>query len=466
MTEQRMRLDASTQSRFLKYLFKECLVRLGKPVEYRERNVHLSDLRATVERGEYTPNPIVALLSIPKGEGVPRFIPVFTWQDYAVYYAAVRAVDEQLAARIVPGTFGGWSLGGAARRSEQGRAEELLTAAPADISAPPSSYNQLAWVQNWNQFSKLLYGTFRDAPDNSYFVSFDIANFYDSIDLPRLERLLRDLAPGEAFSIEVLFFLLGSWNNRQTSYARSSKGLPQDIVGDCSRVLANGYLLPFDEAISQRSTQMGATYLRYVDDMVIAGKSRGDCQRLLYAAAEELNRLGLNLNVSKVHYMTKKEFEVYWGFEVTEALELDPQTGLQLLRDRWGSKGYGRQTTALRRALSILRKRPDLSADRKWVFQTVMSAPDQILSLNSRQMMALVEIADSPSHAFTALRSTIENGPYSGTKLELIRACERLQDVAGLKTRTRNALRDSRKSPLEPVRLAADRARFWLREVA
>jgi hypothetical protein len=397
MVTGRVRLDFQTQKSFLEHLFKECLIRLGSRTEYEERRERLARLRDEVEAGNYVPRPTVALLSDPKGAGVPRFVPVFSLRDYVVYFGCVRAVDRQLAERAVPGTFGGWSLGGKRRAKEQDDATRLIRETTDDFYAPSAAYNPAAWVRSWNEFWKLLWLTFRESEDDAYFVSFDIANFYDSIDLPRLERQIRDVSPGENFPIELLFFLLGHWNNPHTSYSRSSKGLPQDLIGDCSRVLANGYLLPVDEAIEKRCSQTGAHYMRYADDMIIAARGRKTCERLLYAAAEELNRLGLNINVSKVTYLSKKEFELHWGFDVMAALESPAkhEKGVALLRERWPSDGFARKETALRRATSQLVRRPDLSDERRWAFRQVTADSNRLLSLGDRQMTALVEIAPS-----------------------------------------------------------------------
>lgn len=466
MTSGRVRLDFQTQKSFLEHLFKESLIRLGSRREYDERKERLARLKSEVEAGNYAPQPTVALLSDPKGAGVPRFVPVFSLRDYAVYFGCVRAVDRQLAQQAIPGTFGGWSLGGGRRAKESLDAAQLIREATDGFYAPPAAYNPAAWVKNWNQFWKLLWLTFNESDEGAYFVSFDIANFYDSIDLPRLERQVRNVSPGEDFSIEVLFFLLGHWNNRHTSYSRSSKGLPQDLIGDCSRVLANGYLVPVDEAISERCAEVGARYLRYADDMTIAARDRETCAQLLFGAAQALNRLGLNINVSKVTYLNKKEFELHWGFEVMASLDrlatLDK--GVALLRERWTSDGFARKGTALRRATSGLMRRPDLTEERRWVYRQVTADASGLLSLGDRQMTALVEIAPRPKDGLTALRDAVLSDPHSAPRLKLLRCVERLRDRRGVKGFVRDIIGELSGSSDDPaIRLAVRRGREWSR---
>ncbi len=378
------RFDFRTQDSFLDHLYKDCLVRLGTPDDFKNRRRGLAALEAEVLRGDYSPRSIVGLLSAPKSAGVPRFIPVFDLRDYIVYFACVRALDEPLARDAIPGTFGGWSLGGARRRTEDGQAQRLIQEVVDDTYAPPSAYNPAAWVKNWNEYWKLLWITFRDSPEDSWFVSFDIANFYDSIDLPRLERLLRQHAPEAPLAIEVLSYLLGAWNNRVTMYARSSKGLPQDLIGDCSRVLANAYLLPFDTNIKATCDPVDARYFRYADDMVIAARTKADCERLLFRASEELNVLGLNINVAKVRYSRPAEFAQYWGFDVLSGLDARGTVleAVQTLRNRWDDDAYGRKITALRRVLSLASRDPRLASHWPWIREQFCDHDDRLLELS------------------------------------------------------------------------------------
>src|SRR5262249_43267304 len=135
-------------------------------------------------------------------------------------------------------------------------------------SMPRSCYNRAAWMRNWQAYWKLLAATYEHASESSWFVMFDIANFYDSIDLYRLETSVRALCGNEAYAINVLLALLSSWNRALCRYARSTKGLPMDLVGDGSRLLANFYLTPFDRAFRDYVESRGGEYMRFADDMV------------------------------------------------------------------------------------------------------------------------------------------------------------------------------------------------------
>jgi hypothetical protein len=186
-------LDVKQQGALLDHVFKKNVVRLGTNNEYLQRRDILADLQQEVESGKYSPQPH-GFLSQPKGTQVARFIPVFSYRDYAVFFACVKSFDEKLASLAVEGTFGGWSLGGAARKVEEKHVKSLFVSPGTtlneddieliDASMPASSFNPLAWVKEWNQYWVLLSALLDKAEDGSCFVMFDIANFYDSIDLP------------------------------------------------------------------------------------------------------------------------------------------------------------------------------------------------------------------------------------------------------------------------------------------
>ena len=238
-------------------MYKESVIRLVSKEEYRNREKLLAQLEKEVERGCYSPRPIHGFLSTPKANSVARFVPVLSFQDVSVYFACVKTFDEKLASLAVEDTYGGWSLGGKRREFEEKQAKSTFDY-DLDVSAPISAYNRWAWVENWQQFWKLLVAKFEYAPAGSYFAMFDIANFYDTIDLPRLERELRRHCPDQGLAIEVLFYLLSIWNKNLNQYARTTKGIPMDIVGDCSRVLANFYLTSFDHIMREKARDCGS----------------------------------------------------------------------------------------------------------------------------------------------------------------------------------------------------------------
>lgn len=312
----RVVLDYKVQHPFWKHLFKYCVVRLGTQQELKQCQSQLQVLSRQIDDGHYSPSPIHGLLSAQKAAGVPRLIPVLQYRDYAVYFGCVKAFDDLLAKDHVPGTFGGWSLGGERRRREEAYAKSVFD----DDYPASSSYNRFAWVKQWNEFWRLLAAMYQRSDEHSVFASLDVANFYDSIDLPRLERQLRSRCGEIGDVIEVLIYLLATWNKRINQYAPSTKGIPQDLVGDCSRILANFYLNSFDREFYAVCQLAGAEFMRYADDIVVRANNERSCRDLVFRAAIILNSLGLNINVSKVAYYTKASMNEHWRFDIMDSL--------------------------------------------------------------------------------------------------------------------------------------------------
>ena len=158
-------------------------------------------------------------------------------------------------------------------------------------------------MKHWQEYWKLLAASYEHADDEAWFAMFDIANFYDSVDLRRLETNVRAVSRDEHFAINVLFHLLGSWNRALSLYTHSTKGLPMDLVGDCSRLLANYFLTPFDKAFREHVHSNAGDFMRFADDMVVCCATRRGCERLVFEASSRLHELGLNVNVAKVKYL-------------------------------------------------------------------------------------------------------------------------------------------------------------------
>lgn len=418
-------LDPRSQKGIWEYMRKDSIIRLLTKDEASRRVQLLVALKKEVAGGAYSPRPIHGFLSAPKANGVPRFIPVLSWQDVAVYFGCIKAFDQRIAELAVEGTFGGWALGGKRRQIEEEQAAAMM-----DASVPGSSYNRWAWVQNWQQFWKLTAATFEQSAADSHFAMFDIANFYDTIDLPRLERELRKFCPDQTGAIDVLMRLLKDWNKGLNQYAPATKGIPMDIVGDCSRLLANFYLTPFDRAIKEESESRNSRFMRFADDMVLCCPDRTTCNKLVYFAAGILHSIGLNINVSKVKYLNKNEFEAHWGFGILDGFESgavfeDLMIGsLRELQSRWYDKSFERGETALKRAIGLLVNFPEFPGWRKWVCKVAFESEDFILKLNERQMRNLIGLSVDKKEALVSLASRVLEFPFTQPKAFLLRCLE------------------------------------------
>jgi hypothetical protein len=425
-------LDSRLQKDLWKHMYKKSEVPLCNKTDYENRQTILERISKDIDNGIYTPQPIHGYITSLKGNNVARFIPVFSYEDIAVYFGCIKVFDQRFTELAVPGTFGGWSLGGARRNFEKKHACSVYEDMPPrkdyfDEYTPISSFNRNAWFENWQKFWQLSANLYEHACDSDYFALFDIANFYDSIDLPKLERQIRACSnENDSVAVEVLFYFLSIWNKKQNQYAKTTKGIPQDNIGDCSRVLANFYLVPFDKAIKEKSEAEGCKFTRFADDMILVCPDYNKCKNLIFQASRELHKLGLNINSQKVKILTKAEFGLYWGFDIMDKLTYsdDILSGLEILREKWNDKGYKKKTIALKCAIGKISEYENLNEWKKWIYDSALNLDGFILNLNFKQLTNLIRLMPDPIISLRNISDIIINQPFTQPKISLLHSIE------------------------------------------
>jgi len=283
-----------------------------------DKKLFLDDLFNEVETFTYAPsNPREYVVS-NKHNLVSRIVPVLSIKDICVYYFCIKSLEDKLAVNRVDGTYGGFSMGGRIRKKEE---EDFLSLSEIPFSVSPYTYNPLAWVEAWRDFQKKAY-TYSVQDEYSFFIKFDIANFYDCVNLNLLEKKVRGVCNKELSDIiDLLFQFLRNWNKKFDKYFPKSVGLPQDEIGDCSRILANFYLQDFDQIFSEYCKSKNILYIRYADDMILMEKDELEAKKALLVASKELSNIGLNINSGKVStFDSKIKFNQYWAFDIFDKL--------------------------------------------------------------------------------------------------------------------------------------------------
>ena len=123
--------------------------------------------------------------------------------------------------------------------------------------------------------------------DVKYIVRSDIANFYDRINIHRLESTLLSLPNLSNKLVHLVNQLLLHWAKR------NSYGIP--IGSNASRILAEVALFNVDKALMEA----GIKFLRFVDDYRIFSKSAAEAHSALAVLIELLDREGLFINTRK-----------------------------------------------------------------------------------------------------------------------------------------------------------------------
>ena len=279
-----------------------------------DKNDFLEKLHSQVINFTYTPSHPRHYILFNKHNGVTRFVPTFNRKDYCVYYLCIKLLEKEIAINRVEGTFGGWTLGNPIRLKEEQEILEL-------DYVPFNTINELSWAKEWQSFQEIA-RRHNESGNYNYYINLDIANFYDTINLAILERKIRHIVPkNKQEVVTLLLHFLQNWNKQIEGYNIKTVGLPQDEIGDCSRILANFYLQDFDFAMKKICEKHKSKFIRFADDQIIFTHNKEIAKQILFEASKELFKINLNVNSSKVkEFCSKEEFETYWAFEIFDLL--------------------------------------------------------------------------------------------------------------------------------------------------
>ncbi len=320
----------------------------------------LKKLYGEIISSSYRPRDPRAYIMVNKGSSITRTLPVFEPEDVCYYYYYTKKIEPFIDGNRVPGTFGGWSLGGVVRKAEE--LEKTYTASSmhqyempdgnivgvddSEEYSIPASFNPKAWAAEWQDYNKTLYTMSRGDVYDSV-AELDIANFYDNINVDVLEEKLK-VSGVDPEDIEKLLYFLRNWGGYTNTAKTSHKGIPQDEVADCSRLIANYYLQDFDTEMYLLCREYGAKYFRYADDQIVMARSQKDLQEIITKASLKILRHGLCFNHTKSKLMTKTEFEEHFSFNW-----FIEQSGKTILDE----KDFDREVVYYQDNMKILRNR-------------------------------------------------------------------------------------------------------------
>ncbi|MCD6149621.1 RNA-directed DNA polymerase [bacterium] len=302
------------------------------PKNKANKNAFVENLYSEIQKRKYYPSVPQCYIDRDKGNGVTRIVPVFTLKDYCVYYYCIKKIEDKIAYNRIENTFGGWTLGGLMRKNEDDEMEkrkrhfnrkEDFIAELHGISVSEYSFNPAAWAKAYGDLNAKLYATAK-ARNYKYLAELDIANYYDSIRLDILEMRIRELVNEEhADIVSLLFHFLNYWNRNTNLYNKQTVGIPQDAMGDCSRILANFYLQPYDKIVFDLCKENKCKYLRYADDQFLFSEDKNKFHILIFKISKALNSFGLSVNQKKVKVSTTEDLIDYRSFKVFDLLKND-----------------------------------------------------------------------------------------------------------------------------------------------
>lgn len=291
----------------------------------------VKDLYDDIIKKNYYPSIPRDIIYKEKSKWVPRVIPVFEIKDYCLYYFCIKQLEDRIAENRIPNTFWWWSLWWKIRLSEEfeiAEQEQQIQifedemANYYDVSVSEYSFNPRAWSKAYWDFNSKLKATIETSWYN-FCVEFDIANFYDCINLNLLEIYIREIwNNNDSDIISILFYFLQYWNRKNNEYNKTTVWLPQDALWDCSRILANFYLQKYDKYIFEECWSE-FKYFRYADDQFIFWNDEWDLKEKIFKVWIFLNKLWLSINPKKVKYWQVKKLYDYRSFDLFDLVSED-----------------------------------------------------------------------------------------------------------------------------------------------
>ncbi len=294
--------------------------------ELNEIDKFIDKINRDLNNNNYVPNIGHGYLGFPKENGCTRFVPILTKEDMVVYYLLVLSLQDYLV-HDLPGVYGAWRSVPTNANKDEGVSFEfesgVLGQEEAEIVEPyyADTLSRKAWFKNWNQFNELLASTCGTNGIGNYVLTSDVANFYDTIDVGKLCQKIRSDVSGNDDVVALLTYFLQYWDKRIKGYNPSSKGIPQEIISDASRMLANYYLLDFDKKFIEKCKRESIVYIRWADDIVLFGSSPKKLENMMHNASRIMLNLGLNLSAAKTVHYSRSEFRKYRALDLLAAIK-------------------------------------------------------------------------------------------------------------------------------------------------
>lgn len=391
--------------------------------KYSRRAEISHSLNDALEQKLYLPSVIHGYIGIQKGFGVTRFLPILTAEGMAVYYYLCYSLAPSILKKRQR-IYGAWHMVPNITKSEENKAIMFGQGYGND------PFSSAWWLKEWKQFTALLFEATNDRKIGNFVATTDIANFYDSIEIPRLISKLRQTSLDHNEIIDALNAFLSTWNRKHIGYMPSTKGIPQEVISDASRVLSHFYLQDFDEEFDRYCVRRGLTYIRWADDMLVFGSSKQKLESATHFMSRLLRDLGLNLNASKTKFMNKSELREYRALDFLDSLSagdhksIDRIIPIILKRHRAGNDL--RIDTVFKSMIGYLSKHPGAQNTRNLAFiQDIgWSNRDLLHSLNAGQMLRFIQLNDEPIEAYRKLLMDIckaDFGAPRATFLHMLR---------------------------------------------
>jgi len=387
----------------------------------------LSVIQSDLNSRRYTPSPPVGYLGVEKRLGVTRFVPVLSRRDNLVYYWTVLSLERYFLEKFV-GVHGAYQqVPDALKQDDKIDLEKLFDLLDSFPYEMQNSIDPTKWFTQYRRFIDFIRDTLAQTPDHFLVATTDIANFYDSINIDKLAekiplRLAERHAPTQAFAnADLLINYLRYWDRTVNGYRASSKGIPQEVISDASRSIANFYLQRFDDSFKTYCEENDLLYTRFADDLVIFGKSRKQLELSIHQASRTLVQDGLHLSAPKTKIYSKSEYSHYRALPVLDAIEsansFKIAGALKAVANSMDDGKPVRSDTILKRLLTVVDKAEiKLTSSVKEFIFSQTKTPEQISFLPQNYLVKRAFIENDPIQYLNKVQAEIGAKPFSYPK--------------------------------------------------
>jgi hypothetical protein len=269
----------------------------------------------------------------------------------------------------------------------------------------------------------------------------DVASYYPSVDIKRLESLMQECG---CLTPAAVLILKGfrEWHLRDGLH-----GLP--IGPEVSAVIGNFLLCPVDKSLEAN----GYEYLRWSDDILTFGQTIATCQDSMVVLDDVLSNLRLARSVEKTLpfdnvYDARRNLQDHWLTSLTDVLRLDDDLAMQAVRSAYDSE---------------IRGHPEVKRYRfRWVLRTLKNKRDPYGCVSLARDPALMNIDPQLSGEYLGDAGLNDARVVDAMMDRVSRPAEDLFD--GLDLHLLNAMRRRRFGDAEVKEfrsIATDSSRRW-----
>lgn len=167
----------------------------------------------------------------------------------------------------------------------------------------------------WIELQKTIY---RFSKEKELIVVTDLSNYYDSIHMSELKKVLSGYVSAHPEVVtDLLFGIIEtiSWHPDYLPY--SGRSLPTSNL-EAIRLLAHSFLFEVDKVIMDKTDDC---FTRWMDDIVIGVDNKKKAREAISAISDMLKSRGLALNLAKTNIYNQEE--AFYHFQIEENVYID-----------------------------------------------------------------------------------------------------------------------------------------------